>query len=425
MKLTIVRAVAAMLIGAAASAVAQPQPAQPQPRDKVALVDPKAGKEAPDALKTAKPLKVIPKDALVIGGSGPTEGPNSPSYLEVVAGANLYFDYVNSQGGINKRPIVFITKNDNFKVPQTVAVTKELIEKDGVLSIFLTRGTPHNEAILAMVEKAKVPLVAPSTGAASMFSPVKKYVFNVRTPYRQEAELLVTLLAKIGQRNVAILHPNDGFGKNILDGLNDGLAAAKLKPAVVLEFDREQATRNEEKVRFDFIKPHLAALKAANPQVIVFVGAGLAVNNGVQAIQDYGITSQIATVSNNASLGFIEMMGPRGKGVIVSQVFPNERGMTSLVTEAQKLARGAKLTLSPASMEGYTAAKVMVQALRAAGNNPTRESLQQAFETKMTNVDLGGITINYSPSDHTGIEFTDLSMIRVAVDDKRKGFFAR
>ena len=74
-------------------------------------------------------------------------------------------------------------------------------------------------------------------------------------------------------------------------------------------------------------------------------------------------------------------------------------------------ARAKGLTgTSPAMLEGFTAAKVLVEALRRTGGKPTREQLQAALEG-MDRYDLGGLEVGYSPTDHTGLDFADLSII--------------
>jgi len=343
-----------------------------------------------------------------LGVAGPTEGANAPSMLEVLRGAQLYMDFANKTGGVGGVKVEIVARNDDFKVDKTVEAARKLIEEDKVTALFLVRGTPHNQALLPLLEQYQVPLIAPSTGATVFHEPVNKYVFNVRTAYRLEAEKLVKLLHTTGVSRIGVLHVGDGFGKDVLVGLEKGFAGAGLQPVLVREFDRDLASKDT----MDFMAPVLQDLVKSDAQVFVVVGAGLAVKNAVAALREGGSGARIATVSNNASTGFIKLLGPNADGVIVSQVFPNERtGSTPLVREALNLAKQQNLELTPAMMEGYAAAKVVVQGLRHAGRKPTRESLQKALEN-MKEFDLGGVTVGYSPTDHTGLTMTDLSIIK-------------
>jgi hypothetical protein len=95
---------------------------------------------------------------------------------------------------------------------------------------------------------------------------------------------------------------------------------------------------------------------------------------------------------------------------MVSQVFPDERvANVPLAREATRLAQKKNMKLTPAMMEGFAAAKVTVEALRRCAGSCARADLQRALET--LDLDLGGVRLAYSPTDHSGIEFTDLSII--------------
>ena len=125
-----------------------------------------------------------------------------------------------------------------------------------------------------------------------------------------------------------------------------------------------------------------------------------------------GSAAQIVTLSTNASSGFIKSLGAHARGVIVTQVFPNERAVTyPMVKEAQELAKTKGLTeISPAMLEGFAAAKVLVEGLRRAGPKPTREKIVTALGG-MSHYDLGGLELGFGPGDRTGLNFVELSII--------------
>jgi branched-chain amino acid transport system substrate-binding protein len=136
------------------------------------------------------------------------------------------------------------------------------------------------------------------------------------------------------------------------------------------------------------------------------------VADGVDAIRKAGSRAQIVTFSNNASGGFVKSLKAHARGTIVSQVFPYERSLAApIVKEAHDLAVAKGLEgVSPAMLEGYAAAKVLVAGLKKAGPGATRLKMQQALEG-LHKLDIGGLEISYSPSDHTGLDFVDLSII--------------
>ena len=158
------------------------------------------------------------------------------------------------------------------------------------------------------------------------------------------------------------------------------------------------------------MKP-IARLGAAAALWLVIGSAG-AVSEGIAVLRSSGVRAQIVTASNNASAGFIKQLKEHARGTLVTQVFPFERSLrTQFVSDAQKLARAKGLAeLTPAMLEGYAGAKVLVEGLRRAGPNPSRDNLRAALET-LNKFDLGGISVSFSPQDHSGLNYVDLSII--------------
>ena len=339
---------------------------------------------------------------ILVGQTAGFSGPVAAGVKETTEGAQLYIDSVNKKGGVNGQQIKLISLDDKFLPANAAANAKKLIEDDKVIALFLTRGTPHTQAVLPLVQKYDVPLIAPSTGAMVLHDPVIRQVFNVRATYQREAEKAITYLASIGVTRIAILRTDDTFGEDALIGALRGMKAAKLIP--VLE-DKVPRLKPD-------VKPLAEAVAKANAQSVLVIMSGASVVSMLKAIRAEGSTAQIVTLSNNASSGFIESLGPAGAGVIVAQVLPYERSINYLlVKEARDLIKSTNSgeTLSPQMLEGFAGAKVLVEALRRAGPNPTREKLLAALDN--LHYDIGGLQVDYSSNDHTGLDFADLSII--------------
>ena len=339
---------------------------------------------------------------ILIGQTAGFTGPVGAGVKETTDGAKLYLDSINARGGVNGQQIELISLDDKFDPKIAAENARILIEDRNVLSMFLTRGTPHTEAIMPLLEKHGVTLVGPSTGAMVLHQPVRKYIFNVRAPYQREAEKAMTHMVSMGINRIAIVYADDSFGADGVAGAQKGLEAAKLKPVLLEKFDRS-------KPDFASIAPKLVQTGA---QAVLMVASGGAVADGIKAFRAAGSGAQIATLSNNASGGFIKLLGEQGRGVIVTQVFPSERSIAyPLVREAQEMAKARGLSeVSPAMLEGFAAAKVLVEGLRRAGAKPGREKLQAALDG-IRKLDIGGLEVSYTPDDHSGLDFADLSII--------------
>ena len=339
---------------------------------------------------------------ILVGQTAGFTGPVGAGVKETTEGAKLYIDAVNAKGGVGGQKIELISLDDKFDPKLAAENARKLVEEQNVIAMFLTRGTPHTEAVLPVIDKHGVPLVGPSTGAMVLHQPIKKHVFNVRATYQREAEKAVTHLNSMGITRIGIVFADDSFGADGVAGAQKGLTTAKLKPAVLEKFDRSKP---------DFA-PIAPKVFQSNAQAIIMVASGQAVIDGIKAFRAAGSTAQIVTLSNNASAGFVKSLGDSARGIIVTQVFPYERSIAfPMVKEAQELAKAlGQNEVSPAMLEGFAAAKVLVEGLRRAGAKPTREKLQAALEG-MQKYDLGGLEVSYSPTDHTGLDFADLSII--------------
>ena len=346
---------------------------------------------------------VLPSWAqLRIGQPSGFTGSVAAGVKENTEGAQLYFDAVNAKGGINGQKIELISVDDRFDPKVTVEVARDLITQKKVLALFLNRGTPHAQALIPLLAEYKVPLVALSTGAMVLHAPVHPWVFNVRATYQREAIRAIEHLAAIGMTRLAVLETDDSFGADAAAGAAKGFAEVKLSPVFQAKFPRENPVFTD-----------LAGqVKASGAQAVLIFGSAGNTANAVKALRTSGSRAQVVTLSNNASDGFIKLLGEHGRGVIVTQVFPYERSVASpLIKEAMDLAKARGLeTVSPAMMEGFAAAKVMVEGLRRAGGSPTPEKLRDALES-IRNYDMGGLKVSYGPDNHTGLDFADLSIV--------------
>ncbi|MFT3664256.1 ABC transporter substrate-binding protein [Piscinibacter sp.] len=339
---------------------------------------------------------------ILIGQTAGFSGAVGPGVKETADGAKLYIDAVNAQGGVNGQKIEIIQLDDKFDPKLAAANAKTLITEKNVAALFLSRGTPHTQAIVPLLEQYKVPLIGPSTGAMALHKPVNPWVFNVRATYQREAERAVQHLSLIGIERIGVIHVDDSFGADMLEGTKKGFAAVAKNPVFVEKYDR---------AKWDYTK--IAPLVASSDvQAVLFIGSGTAVVDGIDAIRKAGSRAQVVTFSNNASGGFVKALKENARGVIVTQVFPYERSLAAqIVKEAHDHAVAKGLEgVSPAMLEGYAAAKVLVAGLKRAGPNPSRQRIRDALES-MNKVDIGGLEISFGPNDHTGLEFVDLSII--------------
>lgn len=345
----------------------------------------------------------VTESTILIGQTIGLTGTVADAVKEMNEGANAYFASVNSAGGIHGRKIELRILDDRF-LPELAGKNAEtLLKKEKVFALFQSRGTPQTQAILPHLLAERAPLIAPSTGGQSFHAPVHPYVFNVRAKYQDEVVKAIEHFNTIGMKKIGLLtyEKDDPLGLDGINGFEKGMALHKLTPAFINIFPR---------LNPDF-EATAAKVVAANPQALVIVSSGKNTVEIIKAIRAQGGTMQIMVMSNNSSLGFIKDVGPAGSGVIVAQITPPPHLITSkLGKEFQTAAKATGATVSYAAMEGYVSAKVLGEGLRKAGRNLTREGFIRALES-MQRADMGGVLITYSPTDHSGSEFVELTLL--------------
>jgi branched-chain amino acid transport system substrate-binding protein len=343
----------------------------------------------------------VTADRILMGQTAGFTGTSAGGVKETSDGAKLYLDWVNKNGGVHGRRIEIVSMDDAFDPKRAGDNARELIEQKQVFALFLTRGTPHTEAILPHIKAHGVPLLAPSTGAQVFHEPVNRLVFNVRAKYQLEAEKGVVQLSAMGMKDIGVIHVDDSFGRDALAGAMKGFGEAGIKPVGVYSYDR--TGKVDESVKL---------LVAAKPQAAVLIGSGNTLADIVAKVRTANPGIQVMTLSNNSSSAFVKSLAHHARGVIVTQVFPNPKmATTSIAVEMHRLGKGSPDTvISHQSMEGFAAAKVLVEGLKRAGKKLTRESFLAALES-LRAYDLGGIKVDYNAKDHTGAEYVELSMI--------------
>jgi len=348
----------------------------------------------------------VTADTIVLGQSAALTGQTAALGKQMSVGARLYFDHINQQGGIYGRKVELQTLDD-FNEPDTAAAnTRKLIEERRVFALFGCVGTDNCQAALAPANQAKVPFFAPYTGAQSLRDPASRYVFHVRAGDNEETAAIIRQIQTTGLRRVAVVYNEDAYGKAGLEGLERALKAVPDSGVQVVA--RETVVRNTVEIG-DAMQ---GALKA-KPDAVVMISAYRTAGAFVKEALRRGYSGQFYNVSFVGTQALAKELGPRGSGVIISQVMPHPGNATlPVVREYLRLlqAAGKPDDFDYVSIEGFVAAKAFTEGLRRAGKDLTREKLVTALEG-MRNVDLGGYILQFTPENHVGSKFVEMTII--------------
>ena len=340
---------------------------------------------------------------IVIAQLVPLSGPVAEPGRQFAAGASLYFDHVNANGGIDGRRIRHVKLDDKYDVQTAIARTDELLAQPTLPAALLTFGTASTLAVGEELERRNVRLAVFPTGSgsASLRKPFIRNLFHVRASYTTEFEKLIKSFAETGVRSYAIVYQDDAFGFDAVHAVQDTLARLKLPAAQEFKHDRRQQD----------ISALADAVAKSPPQVVL-----LANNPGVAATfikraHDDDLRSRLVATSDMDSSDLIRSVGLQAsRYVVLSQSLPDPTDETrAMVAAFSRLARAAQLPRNAYVLEGYIQARVIVEGLRrAGGSSPT--SLIAGLEA-INGFDLGGYRISFGKDSHEGASFVDTAII--------------
>ena len=356
------------------------------------------------AAAQAQALKGLSATTVVIGQSAPLSGANAELGNDIRLGALAYFAKVNAAGGVHGRKIELTTLDDANQVPRAEANTKKLVEEDGVFALFGYASATLSRPALPIVDKYGVPFLSPFTGADPM-RVFNKYVYNMRGSYAEELEKIVDHFVPLGVKRFSIVYYDDVVGRENFSAVERALKKRSLEVVSTASFK-------------DRAKPEIAAGVASvakgRPDVVILTTLYKATADFIRQAQASGLGAQM--VEQLLSRRQPARQGTRQAGRRASSSRPWCRRRASARCRSCTNTRLAieqhtgKKEFSFTSLESYIAAKVTVEALRRAGPKLSRENFMQALDG-LKSFDTGGYVVGFSPSNHNGSSFVELTVI--------------
>ena len=345
-------------------------------------------------------VHAAPAPRVLIGQSAALSGPAAQLGIQFRAGAQLYFERLNAQGGVHGRRVELRTLDDGYEPERCAANTRRLIDEEA-FALFGYIGTPTSMAALPLVTKHAVPFVAPFTGAQGLREPFNPNVFHVRASYFDETARIVNQLYAVGMRRIAVFHQNDSYGQAGLAGVVRALATRQAVPVATGTVERNTVEVAEAVKR----------IVAASPDGIVQVSAYRSCAAFIREARRAGTGAQFCNVSFVGTAALAKELGPDARGVVVSQVMPYPFApKIPLAADFLKAAAQAGVDVNYSSMEGFVAAKLLAEGLRRAGPNATRAALVAALEG-LRDHDLGGYFVDFGPAKRGGSSYVDLTIL--------------
>jgi branched-chain amino acid transport system substrate-binding protein len=391
----------------------------PSPRPGTKWVPAGSGGEVPGASAPGVTTREVR-----IGMSAAFKGTAAGLGTEFYRGAQAYYDEINARGGVHGRKLTVVGLDDNYEPLPCVKNTIQLLEKENVFFLSNYVGTPTLTRALPVIKRyaeQQVILIGNFTGAQPQReAPYVEHVFNIRASYRQEMAALVDRFWQLGARNIGVYSQADAYGRSGTDGVARALAARGAK--ITTETTYQRGAKFD-----DDVSPAVNALRQAGADAVLCTGAYQGCGAFVRTARDLGWNVPISNVSFVGSDAMLRLLVQHGKttgrdytrALVNSQVVPSYDDLSlpgvveyRALMERHNPALPAGLRddkyvpqrYSFISLEGYVNARVVVEALRRAGPNPSRLSIRQALES-LRGLDVGiGAAVSFGPERHQGLD---------------------
>lgn len=335
---------------------------------------------------------------VLIGACTALTGSNQDVSRDQIAGAKAYFDYVNEeQKGIHGRKIHLTIDDDAYNPEKAIDCFKSQLDH-GVFAMAFVDGTPTGAKYVHLSDLNKLPLIGFNSGARFIFDPPKPFSFSVRSSYDDEGAVLVRhLWSETSARRFAVIYEEDAFGASGLESIRDALK--KLGTDVV-------AAASVLRDKPDFGEP-MRQLRAAGPEVLVMAMIPPVEAEFLKKSQDAGWHPIFATIAGKDEL--IAKAGSAAEGVILMQPVPppTDTGLSGVSLFDRLLKRyepKAKPTFI--GLVSFTEARVIVEALKKAGKELTREGFVNALEG-LGDMDVGlsgEFKVHFSKDRHVAFD---------------------
>ena len=352
---------------------------------------------------------------VTIGGTFPLTGP-AAAYAPIPIGMKAYFSYINARRGedgkrgVMGRQIIWKYYDDGYNPANTVLLTRRLVEQDNVFATVGQLGTENNLAVRSYLNQAKVPQALVSTGASYWGTQYKEFPWTTgwQPDYISEGRIYgLHIKQNFNGKKIGVLYQNDDYGKDYLYGLRSALGKNYADANIVAQEAYEVTATS--------VASQMSKIKAAGATIFVILATptstirayatGKALGFNPEQIYLNSVSSTAAFLNIAVGLaGAAYVNGSLSTAYLKDPANPQWDNDSAMKLYRQIMAKYAPSANASNGLYYYGVAKAeaFVQALYAAGKNPTRASLMAALLSLNTTnkFTLPGVVEKTSKTDH-------------------------
>ncbi|MGH2877375.1 MAG: ABC transporter substrate-binding protein [Solirubrobacteraceae bacterium] len=355
--------------------------------------------------------------SITFGTHQPLTGPAAPGYSEIAPASQAFFDYVNAHGGVYGRKIHLIIKDDAYNPTNTVNVVHQLVLQDNVFGIFEGLGTPTHTKVVGFLNASKIPDLFVASGCPCWDEgSVHPYTFGWQPNYTIEGKILGQYIKQhFAGKSIGILYQDDDFGKGGLAGIQDELPASSIvakepyeSGVTSLASQVTAISQAKAQVMVDFTVPIYTAIAQLTSFTLGYKPQLVVSNVGIDPTTVGGLLKTISK-GKASGTGLIE-------GAITDGYLPSSSDTSNpWIRLFQRIHAkyDAKAPFDGNVEYGMATAYTLVQALKAAGKNLTRQGLINVVDHDGAKWSGPGLVpFRYSTSEHGGYGGTEMGQVR-------------
>lgn len=342
---------------------------------------------------------------IVLGQTGPLSGPASTAFRLFLSGAALAFDAVNRAGGIKGRRIHLLTMDDELNPKQGAANLRTLAQNPQITALFSLVGQTAILDSAALIKAAGIPVFGATTGDKRSRERLGRPFFFTSPTYGTEAERIVAHLAATTVQKISMAYMGNPLGAEVRDAAEKKAQQLSVQVLASRPMDLGWALDIPQLVQ---------DLTRGSPQAIVIFNTGEPLIRLVGALRQHPTAPRVYLFSLQDPAALQSALGDKAMGIVLGQVLPAPESVRhTLGSHMRQLLLATHKTsvdISPQQMQGFFNAQIVIEALKRCQGNITRGRLLSITEA-MSNVNVGGIPVQFSELQRTGHEFIEMAMI--------------
>lgn len=324
---------------------------------------------------------------IVIGHVASLTGDTATFGVSAEEGLRLALDEINAAGGVLGSKVVVITEDDRSIADEAKAAVNKLISRDRVIAILGEIASSRSIAMAPICQEAEIPMLSPGSTNPKV-TQLGDYVFRACfTDIFQARAIAQFAMKDLKLKRIAVLYPvNSDYGVGLRDYFRE---AVQNSGGQIVE---DLAYTEGKDVDF---RAQLTKIKSGNPEAIFVSGYYTEAGLIAQQARELGIHVPLLGGDGWDSAKTIAI----GKDAVEGCYFSNHYSQEEDRPEVKKFVEDYKKRYNgkgPDAMAilGYDAMRLMVDAIKRAGNTEPEAIRDALAGTKDFPAASGAITID-------------------------------